>query len=82
MQTRTRRHLELLDLARPLQRYARSLDADPNASSFLVHQALAAAFSQPDLFPAGQDLEASLRLDIARTYALAERDANLGPILR
>ncbi|HWA62479.1 MAG TPA: hypothetical protein VG939_13945 [Caulobacteraceae bacterium] len=63
---RTRRHLELLRLARPLQRYARRLHPDPNASFFLVHQALSAAFAEAPHLRDGQDLESVLREDMVR----------------
>jgi hypothetical protein len=69
LSARTRRHLELLKLARPLRRHASSLQADPNAAFFLVHQALSAAFTEHlDLRPEGS-LEASLRKDIDRSFA-------------
>ena len=66
---RTRRHLELLKLAKPLRHYASSLQTDLNAAFFLVHQALSAAFSECiDIRPEGS-LEASLRKDIDRSFA-------------
>ncbi len=66
MPTRAGRHLELLRLSQSLQRYADSLGHDPNASSFLVHRALSAAFAEPSGERASDGLEASLRKDIAR----------------
>jgi hypothetical protein len=67
--SRTTRHLELLKLARPLRRFAGSLQADPNASFFLVHQALSRAFAEPLDLRQSKDLESSLRGDIARLSA-------------
>jgi hypothetical protein len=67
--SRTTRHLELLQLARPLRRFAGSLQADPNASFFLVHQALSRAFAEPLDLRQSKDLESSLRGDIARLSA-------------
>jgi hypothetical protein len=65
---RARRRLDLLKLAQPLRRYASTLQADMNASSLLVHQALSAAlFEQPCLRDDGA-LEASLREDIDRHF--------------
>ncbi len=64
------RRLELLQLSEPLRRYARNLTADVNASSFLVHQALNAAFAEADVRPSA-GLEFSLRRDIDRNCALA-----------
>ncbi len=73
MSVRTGRHVELLELSAPLHRYASSLQTDANASSFLVHRALAAAFAkQPQLRP-GLSLEASLREDIDRSFALQDQ---------
>jgi|WetSurMetagenome_2_1015567.scaffolds.fasta_scaffold74806_5 hypothetical protein len=71
MSARTRRHLELLALAQPLRRYAGSLQrpADANATSFLVHQALAAAFAEPPDLRASDQLESALRADIDRRLA-------------
>ncbi len=71
MSHRTRRHLELLKLARPLQRYATSLQPHPdgNASAFLVHTALAAAFAETPCERPSAGLEASLRADIDRQLA-------------
>ena len=67
MTSRTKRHLELLALSRPLHRYARALQPDVNASFFLVHRAMSKAFAEPNgaLRPAAE-LEASLRADIQR----------------
>ena len=72
---RTRRHLELLDLVPPLRRYASSLQSDQNASWFLVHEALAAAFAEAPGLRALDGLEASLRQHIADSFALGERHA-------
>ncbi len=69
MTARLRRHLELVALSQPLERFARSLQADANASSFLVHQALASAFAEPPHLRASATLEASLRQDIHRRAA-------------
>lgn len=68
MTTRTRRCLELLALDKPLRRYASSLQRRPdaNASSFLVHQALSAAFAEPLDLRASHELESALRADIDR----------------
>ena len=71
MPARARRRLELLQLSEPLRRYACSLDSDINASSFLVHQALSAAFAEPKGRPDGE-LETSLRRDIDRHWARAK----------
>jgi hypothetical protein len=65
----TRRHLELLALSKPLRRYASTLQPDENASAFLVHKALSAAFSEEPGERAGASLEASLRADIDRRFA-------------
>jgi hypothetical protein len=70
MPARARRRLELLQLSEPLRRYASSLTPDINASSFLVHQALSAAFAEADVRPS-VGLEASLRRDIERNCAFA-----------
>ena len=71
MTARTRRHLELIALAKPLRRYASGLQrcADANASSFLVHQALTAAFAEPAGLRASDELESALRADIDRRVA-------------
>ena len=69
MTARTRRHLELLALSRPLERFARPLQADANASSFLVHQALSSAFAEAPALRASDTLEASLQHDIRRRIA-------------
>ncbi len=66
MPSRTIRHLELLQLARSLRRFAGGLQSDPNASCFLVHQALALAFAEPLDLRQSKDLESSLRSDITR----------------
>ncbi len=65
MTSRTKRHLELLSLSRPLHRYARALQPDVNASFLLVHRAMSKAFAEPNgaLRPSA-GLEASLRADI------------------
>lgn len=69
MPLRTTRHLELLQLARPLRRFADSLQSDPNAASYLVHQALSRAFAEPLELRRSDELETSLRGDIARLFA-------------
>ena len=69
MPARTRRHVELLHLARPLRRYASGLHPDANAASFLVHQALSAAFGEAPGLRSSDRLEASLRDDIDRNHA-------------
>lgn len=68
MPLRTTRHLELLQLARPLRRFAHSLQPDPNAASYLVHQALSRAFAEPVELRRSDELETSLRGDIARLF--------------
>ena len=67
MPSRAERHLELLRLSPPLHRYARTLQADTNASFLLVHKALSRAFAEQDggLRPS-VGLEASLRTDMHR----------------
>lgn len=69
MPPRTKRHLALLALSQPLNRYARALQPDANASFLLVHKALSAAFAEPSgaLRPT-VGLEASLRADIDRGF--------------
>lgn len=76
MPSRTERHLELLKLSRPLHRYARTLQPDPNASSLLVHQALSRAFAEEDggLRPSA-DLEASLRADVDSRFRASDARA-------
>ena len=69
-QARALRCIELLRLSEPLRRYASSLTPDINASSFLVHQALSAAFTKADVRPTA-GLEASLRRDIDHNCAFA-----------
>jgi len=65
MSTRFKRHLELLTLSHPLQRYARTVEPDVNASFLLVHQALSKAFAEGDeALRSSAGLEASLRADI------------------
>jgi hypothetical protein len=66
------RHLELLRLSRPLQRYARMLQPDVNDSLLLVHCALARAFAERggDL-RSRRELEASLRADMDRHVGVA-----------
>jgi hypothetical protein len=65
MPSRAKRHLELLTLSHPLQRYARTLEPDVNASFLLVHRALSRAVAERGgaLRPS-IGLEASLRADI------------------
>ena len=70
MPAHARRRIELLQLSEPLRRYASRLNPDVNASFFLVHQALSAAFADRDLGPR-TGLEASLRQDIERNSAKA-----------
>ena len=67
MPSRAERHLELLTLSHPLQRYARARQPDVNASLLLVHRALSRAFAEygADLRPS-TGLEASLRADVDR----------------
>ena len=69
MPARTRRHLQLLNLARPLRRYAGALHQDRNVSFFLVHQALSAAFAEEPALRSSDSLEASLQDDISRSLA-------------
>ncbi len=69
MLPRTRRHLALLALSRPLQRHARALQPDLNASGMLVHRALSVAFAEPaEAMRPEAGLEASLRADIDRRF--------------
>lgn len=67
MPSRAERHLELLTLSHPLQRYARTIQPDVNVSFLLVHRALSRAFAERDrdLRPSC-GLEASLRADMDR----------------
>ena len=69
MPSRTTRDLELVRLGPHLRRFASGLHPDPNASSFLVHQALSSAFAEPTNLRRSDDLEASLRGDIAHLFA-------------
>jgi hypothetical protein len=69
MPSRTARNLEIIRLGPPLRRFARGLQPDPNASSFLVHKALSSAFAEPPELRPSDELEASLRGDIARLFA-------------
>lgn len=85
MSHRTRRHLDLLALAAPLRRYAgvrqgrAAAEVDVNASSFLVHQALAAAFAEPGCSRSSAELEVSLRADVDRRLEATEaRSAPIG----
>ena len=68
-----RRHLELLNLSKPLQRYAARAQANSNASFMLVHKAMAKAFSNPSKAASGEALETSLREDIDRGVAAVSR---------
>jgi len=65
MPSRLERHLEILALSRPLQRYARARQPDVNASLLLVHQALSRAFAEtgPGQRPSA-GLGASLRTEV------------------
>ncbi len=74
MPSTSRRRLELLLLSRPLQRYARTLQPDTNASLMLVHKVMASALAEPVDQRLSRDLEGSLRADLR---ALA-RDAAPG----
>ena len=67
------RHLELLTLSHPLQRYARSLQPDVNVSFLLVHRVLSTAFAEhaAELRPSF-GLEASLRADMDRRLGAAD----------
>jgi len=69
MPSRTVRNLEIIRLGTPLRRFANGLQSDPNASSFLVHQAFSSAFAEPPELRRSDELEASLRGDIARLFA-------------
>jgi hypothetical protein len=69
MPSRTARNLEIIRLGAPLRRFARGLQPDPNASSFLVHQALSSAFAEPPELRRSDELEGALRGDIARLFA-------------
>lgn len=69
MPSRTARNLEIIRLGAPLRRFAGRLQPqDPNASSFLVHQAFSSAFTEPPELRRSDELEASLRGDIARLF--------------
>ena len=70
MPASTRRRLEMLQLSERLRQYASHLTPDFDASSFLVHQALSAAFAEAELRPS-VGLEAGLRRDIDRNFAFA-----------
>ena len=78
MPGRARRRVELLQLSEPLRRYAGGLDPDINASSFLVHQTLSAAFTELEMRPSA-GLEASLRQDINRNWALTKTSRPTSP---
>lgn len=67
--TSAKRHIELLDLAGRLRCYATDRLADTNAAFLLVHQALAAAFSESPDLRSSVSLEHSLRRDIDRGIA-------------
>ena len=67
--TRTKRHLELLDLADGLRCYASDRQADTNAAFLLVHQALTTAFSEAPGLRSSASLRHSLRQDIDRGIA-------------
>ena len=69
MPSLTARNLEIIRLGAPLRRFARGLQPDPNASSFLVHRALSSAFAEPPELRRSDELEASLRSDISRLFA-------------
>jgi hypothetical protein len=73
MPSRAKRHLELLTLSHPLQRYARTLEPDVNASFLVVHRVLSRAFAERagDLRPSA-GLEASLRADINNGLGAAD----------
>jgi hypothetical protein len=67
MLSRAQRHLDLLTLSHPLQRYARTVQPDVNASFLLVHRALSKAFAeQGRALRPNVGLEASLRADMDR----------------
>ena len=68
MPSRATRDLELIRLGPRLRRFADGLHPDPNASSFLVHQALASAFAEPTHLRRSDELESSLRGDIAQLF--------------
>jgi len=76
MPSRAERHLELLTLSHPLQRYARTVQPDVNACFLLVHRALSKAFAERDagLRPS-IGLEASLRADVDRQRGMADDGA-------
>ena len=76
MPSRAERHLELLNLSRPLHRYARTLKTDPNASFLLVHRALARAFAEKsDALRPSAGLESSLRADMDNAVRAANDHA-------
>lgn len=68
MPSRTARNLEIIRLGAPLRRFASRLQPDLNASSFLVHQAVSSALAEPPELRRSDELEASLRGDIARLF--------------
>lgn len=70
MPSHTTRNLELIRLGPPLRRFASGLQPDPNAASWLVHRALAGAFAEPPDWRRSDELEASLRGDIAQLFAI------------
>lgn len=69
MPSRAARNLEIIRLGTPLRRFASRLQPDPNASSLLVHQAVSIALAEPPELRRSDELEASLRGDIARLFA-------------
>jgi hypothetical protein len=73
MPSNAHRQLELLKLSHPLQRYARTLQPDVNASLLLVHRALSRAFAERGggVRPSA-GLEASLRADMDRQMGVAD----------
>jgi hypothetical protein len=79
MLSRKARNLEIIRLGAPLRRFARKLQPDPNASSFLVHRAVSSALAEPPELRRSDELEASLRGDIARLFA-DQASSSHGPI--
>jgi hypothetical protein len=68
--------VELLTLSHPLQRYARTLQPDVNASFLLVHRVLSRAFAERGVSRRSSvGLEASLRADLDRQSGAANERA-------
>ncbi|MGZ3274386.1 MAG: hypothetical protein ACXU82_07085 [Caulobacteraceae bacterium] len=79
MSSRFKRHIELLALSGPLQRYARTRQPDVNASLLRVHKAMSRAFAERggDLRPSA-GLEASLQDDVDQSKGPCRAEAAHG----